>query len=216
MKPTKTIIKLSYDIVSPWSYFAYEILKRYRTEWNLEIILNPIWLGAVMIGSGNSPPMTVPNKGKYMSRNRSIKYNHPSQFPTNTLKVMRILRIIQQLSPSKLESSTNKLYEAMFITGSQIEDLSITKSILTPILNSSTLDQYISLSETNECKSAMKQAAQELVEKGAFGFPWLEVVKPDGDRLTIFGSDRFEFLAHWLGVKWYGPSFNHTNLQTKL
>ncbi|KAA1072779.1 hypothetical protein PGT21_031306 [Puccinia graminis f. sp. tritici] len=38
-------IRLSYDLVSPWSYFAYVVLKRYRPIWDFELILNPVWLG---------------------------------------------------------------------------------------------------------------------------------------------------------------------------
>ncbi|KAH9819673.1 thioredoxin-like protein [Melampsora americana] len=203
----KTIIKLSYDIVSPWSYLAYEILKRYRNEWNFELILNPIWLGAIMIGSGNTPPMRVPNK---------VEYHHPKNFPTNTLYLMRLLRIIQKLSPDKLEKSTDKLYEAMFITRKPLEDLSKTKSILTDLINSSVLEDYITLSTQEESKRSMRESAEELVKNGAFGFPWIEVIKPNGDQLHVFGSDRFEFLANWLGVKWLGPSFNQTHFQSKL
>ncbi|KAH9467879.1 hypothetical protein Pst134EA_011497 [Puccinia striiformis f. sp. tritici] len=38
-------IRLSYDIVSPWSYFAYVVLKRYRPLWDFDLILNPVYLG---------------------------------------------------------------------------------------------------------------------------------------------------------------------------
>lgn len=220
---TKPIIKLSYDIVSPWSYFAYEILKRYRNEWNIELVLNPIWLGSVMIGSGNTPPMQVPNKGKHMNKEIDLmadffklEYHHPKKFPTNTLHLMRLLRIIQHSSPNKLEQSTDKLYEAMFIKSKDLEDLTICQEILSPLFPSSTIKEYITTSKLEEHKSSMKQAAEELVKNGAFGFPWIEVLKPNGDQLSVFGSDRFEFLAHWLGVQWYGPAFNATNSKSKL
>ncbi|WAQ83719.1 hypothetical protein PtA15_4A167 [Puccinia triticina] len=58
-------IRLSYDIVSPWSYFAYVVLKRYRPIWDFDLILNPVYLGGVMKGSKNTPPFAAPNKREH-------------------------------------------------------------------------------------------------------------------------------------------------------
>ncbi|KAG0151999.1 hypothetical protein CROQUDRAFT_650585 [Cronartium quercuum f. sp. fusiforme G11] len=220
---SKTIIKLSYDIVSPWSYLAYIVLKRYQAYWNFELVLNPVWLGAVMIAAKNSPPMQVPNKGKHMNEELplmaeffKVKYRQPIKFPANTLYAMRLLRILHKAAPDKLESSTERLWEAMFITGKPIEDSDSIKTVLLSDFHPTELDEYIELSKLGQHKASMKQAAEDLVHLGAFGFPWIEITKPNGEKLKIFGSDRFEFLANWLGVKWHGPCLDQDIVKSKM
>jgi glutathione S-transferase kappa 1 len=61
-----TRITLYYDCVSPYSWLAFEFLLSKAKSWNFELILKPIFLGAVMKSSGNLPPAFVPWKGQYM------------------------------------------------------------------------------------------------------------------------------------------------------
>ena len=55
-------VEIFFDIVSVYSYFAVEILERYRKAWDLTIVYRPFFLGGVMVAAGNRPPATVPNK----------------------------------------------------------------------------------------------------------------------------------------------------------
>jgi glutathione S-transferase kappa 1 len=48
-----TRITLYYDCVSPYSWLAFEFLLSKAKSWNFELILKPIFLGAVMKSSGN-------------------------------------------------------------------------------------------------------------------------------------------------------------------
>jgi len=50
-------------------------LLRLKPVWNFELVLEPRWLGAVMIASGNKPPAELPNRGDYM-HNQDI-VSHP-------------------------------------------------------------------------------------------------------------------------------------------
>ncbi len=52
----KLKIELFYDCLSPYSWLAFEVLHRYKKIWNFELELKPIFLGAVMKGSNNTPP----------------------------------------------------------------------------------------------------------------------------------------------------------------
>lgn len=88
-----TKITLYFDIESPFSLFAYELLLRYCSSllsrypgdgyeqhhcntlsqatlqcrhekaWNVELILRPVLLGGLFHTTGNSPPGSVPIKG---------------------------------------------------------------------------------------------------------------------------------------------------------
>ncbi|OAV99142.1 hypothetical protein PTTG_02889 [Puccinia triticina 1-1 BBBD Race 1] len=209
-------IRLSYDIVSPWSYFAYVVLKRYRPIWDFDLILNPVYLGGVMKGSKNTPPFAAPNKLKkmneeipLMSKFLGVKCAVPrGPFPFNTLPIMRFLKVVQEKAPDRLEASTDKLYEVVFENKVEVSDniAGVLGSLSPAPFEASALEEYVRLSSSTETKERVKQDAERLVAEGAFGFPWLEVCKPDGQRLTIFGSDRFEFLADWLGQEWKGPN----------
>lgn len=209
-------IRLSYDIVSPWSYFAYVVLKRYRPIWDFDLLLNPVWLGGVMKASKNTPPFAVPNKFKkmldeipLMSKFFGVKCSVPAgPFPVNTLPIMRFLAVVQEKDPGRLEALTDRLYELMFENQLKApDDMGAVFGALSPAsLEAAKLDEYVRLSRAEEAKERVKQEALQLVDQGAFGFPWLEICTPDEKRLTIFGSDRFEFLAHWLGKEWKGPN----------
>lgn len=61
-------IVLALDCVSPWSYIAFHVLKRYADKWPIHIEWHPASLAYVMKYANNQPPVTVPNKGKHMLR----------------------------------------------------------------------------------------------------------------------------------------------------
>lgn len=42
----------------------------------MDLVLKPVFLGGVMNAAGNKPPITVPNKGKWM--NQSVRGSPPS------------------------------------------------------------------------------------------------------------------------------------------
>ena len=42
-------LELFYDIVSPYSYFAFECLERYRARWQIDLVLRPAFLGGVIM-----------------------------------------------------------------------------------------------------------------------------------------------------------------------
>lgn len=61
-----TTITLYFDTVSPYSWLAFEYLLKHQSNWNYKLILKPIFLGAIMKESQNTPPGLIPNKGRYM------------------------------------------------------------------------------------------------------------------------------------------------------
>ena len=48
--PAKKTIQLFYDVVSPYSWFAFEILCRYKTKWPIDLQLKPIFNGGLLAG----------------------------------------------------------------------------------------------------------------------------------------------------------------------
>jgi len=206
---------------SPWSYFAYVVLKRYRPIWDFDLVLNPVWLGGVMSASKNVPPFAVPNKFQkmrdeipLMAKFFAVKCVLPQgPFPFNTLQIMRFLKVVQEKAPDSLEGMTDKLYELVF--SKQVRVGGVFEALTPGPLGAAQVAEYVEQSGRQETKEAVRRDVERLVAQGAFGFPWLEIFlpcnhrphdHPDAPALTLFGSDRFEFLAHWLGKEWKGPN----------
>ncbi len=55
-----------FDYVSPYSYLGDSQIPGLVERTGCELVHRPFFLGGVMNASGNSPPATVPAKGKYM------------------------------------------------------------------------------------------------------------------------------------------------------
>ncbi|KAG8688439.1 Glutathione S-transferase kappa 1 [Ceratobasidium sp. 394] len=119
MVPPRISIKLCYDIVSPYSYLAFEALTRYRDIWNIDLELCPFYLGGVMTAAGNSPPMSVKRKGVFLvtdvgrlagEAGLTIKINWGG-FPPNSIQCARFLRVYKdEASPEELEKVTRHLF----------------------------------------------------------------------------------------------------------
>lgn len=101
-------------ILSPYAYMGVEILRRYRDFWGgrVDVEFIPFFLGGIMVGAKNRPPISVPGnhllkvdvnvvlaKGvhttKDMARSGKImgmpKFCQPSIFPIQSYKVECIL-----------------------------------------------------------------------------------------------------------------------------
>ncbi|GAA5949923.1 hypothetical protein JCM3765_007740 [Sporobolomyces pararoseus] len=214
-------ITLCFDIVSPWSLFAYKILQRYKNAWGYKLVLKPRFLGGVMVTSGNKPPITVKNKGIWMNKSdmplfaemSNIPYNFPETFPINTIHVMRFLRAIEKAQPDKLEKVTDFFWDLVWTrTGGHsakeaIDPAFFSKKIVaSKVLTEEEVKKLIEISQTDEIKEALKSEAADLVNKeGAFGFPWIIVEKEGGKKRHFFGADRFEHIAFYLEKSWDGP-----------
>ncbi|GAA5908992.1 uncharacterized protein JCM6883_002574 [Sporobolomyces salmoneus] len=215
-----TQITICLDIVSPWSYFAYYILKRYRKAWDFELIIKPYFLGGVMQASGNQPPLKIKNKGIWMNKvdlplfaeMSGIPYTFPETFPINTIHIMRFLRAVEQAQPEKLEQTTDFFWELVWnrkegpTAKDAIDPSFFSKKLVSAnVFTEEEVKKLVELSQSGEIKDALKNEAGKLVEeKGAFGFPWIIVEKDSGKR-SFFGADRFEHIAFYLGKEWDGP-----------
>ncbi|GAA5930304.1 hypothetical protein JCM3775_004357 [Rhodotorula graminis] len=211
---------LYYDVVSPWSVFAYAVLKRYRKHWNMDIVLKPVFLGGVMAASGNQPPLKIPNKGKWMNRVDmplaaeffEVPYTFPAKFPINTIHCMRLLRAIEEHTPDKLEKATDLFFAAIWqpTSGKTAEDAVVPANFPAMLaqgnlFSQAEIDKVVAASTSDEVKALLKTDSQKLVDEGAFGFPWIVLERDSGEKRSFFGSDRFEAMAFWLGKEYKGP-----------
>ncbi|XP_034067252.1 glutathione S-transferase kappa 1-like [Gymnodraco acuticeps] len=217
---SRKVIELFFDVVSPYSWLAFEVMCRYRKVWNIELRLRPTFLGGVMQGSGNKPPGLVPNKFLYMGKdlNRLSEYfNVPlkppadvpeAMFKKGSLNAMRFVTAVQEMEKSgdeRVERVSRELWRRIWYEDRDItEPASLSEAAMKAGLSDSEIKKALELCNSQEVKEKLKSATEEALDYGAFGFP-LVVCHLNGKPELFFGSDRFELLAHCIGEKWLGP-----------
>jgi len=135
MEGSKKIrIEFFYDCISPFSYFAFVTLMRYRDVWhNTEIVLRPFLLAVVMAKTGNLPPLARPWAGATAKEQaqhlqRSVAFfNVPGMLdaPTNffgpdgpadprglarDFRYQRLLMAVSRRYPDSLEAVTGQMF----------------------------------------------------------------------------------------------------------
>ncbi|KAL2018048.1 hypothetical protein VTK56DRAFT_1314 [Thermocarpiscus australiensis] len=93
-------ITLYVDTVSPFAYEAYYILRHDDVFKACDITYVPVFLGGLMQKCGNTAPLKIKNKDKWINTERlrwarafsiPITVPLPPDFPANTLPIMRAL-----------------------------------------------------------------------------------------------------------------------------
>ncbi|KAM9852187.1 glutathione S-transferase kappa 1-like [Aulostomus maculatus] len=228
---SKKVIELFYDVVSPYSWLAFEVMCRYRNVWNIELKLRPAFLGGIMQGSGNKPPGLVPNKFMYMTTdlNRLAEYfNVPLQAPADpfeamfqkgSLSAMRFVTAVQERETGgdkKVEQVSRELWRRIWSEDKDITDPgSLSEAAKFAGLTDTEIQELQKLCTSQEIKDKLKSTTQVALDHGAFGFPVM-LCHVKGKSEMFFGSDRFELLAHCIGEKWLGPQPEKSTATAKL
>ncbi|MBW1884984.1 MAG: 2-hydroxychromene-2-carboxylate isomerase [Deltaproteobacteria bacterium] len=190
--------KLEYffDYVSPFSYLADSQLPDLLARTGAEIEYRPFLLGGIMKATGNSPPFTVPAKGRYTAVDTARWATHygitmggNEHFPINTVLPMRVALVLQQLGG--FEAFHKSIFPAMWGEGANIAD----PEVLTVLIEKAGANatQVLEQTKTQEIKDALRKNTDEAVERGAFGAPTFFV----GDEM-FFGNDRLNFVEQAL------------------
>lgn len=203
-----------FDIVSPYSWIAWEVLLRYEKQWNLFITVQPVFLGGVMHLAGNRPPAELPARGKYLRQDlqRSSQYYgmslvFPSHFPLKTLKCMRLLVAIQKDVPELMRDAMSEFWKLYWSLGEDVTDEKVQMEVLQRIgCDSETSQKLIKKASSPIAKETLSRTTKEAVDQGAFGLPVMLVTNASkGKTEFFFGSDRFHHIAVFLGKSYEGP-----------
>lgn len=214
------MVEFFYDIVSPYSWLAFEVLCRYRNVWNIDLKFKPAYLGGVMHGSGNRPPGIIPNKFLYMTKDLErvsgyfgVPLNPPSNvfevmFEKGTLNTMRFVTAVTEKEKDGdvlVERVSRELWKRIWSTDQDVtQPASLIEAGLKAGLSANELEEILTLSKSQPIKDKLKSVTQEALDYQCFGFP-STVCHVNGKAELFFGSDRFELMAHCIGEKWVGP-----------
>ncbi|KAH8595761.1 putative glutathione S-transferase kappa 1 [Bisporella sp. PMI_857] len=205
------------DISSFYSYLAIKYLQKNRDilkTHDVTINFIPIFLGGVNVGSGNKPPWSLPAKAAYgqFDSARAKKYHGmedievPNFFPPLTILPQRAMCYIKaSYSNEKFEEAWLAIFHALWIPPQKNVCLpeSLKEALAgTKLFSETEVEEIMKGATQQEWKDKLTNNTKDVLEKGAFGAPWMWVRNAEGKEEPFFGSDRFHFMWEFLGLPW--------------
>ena len=182
-----------FDVGSPTAYLAHNRLKQLKLEYGCSVIYHPVLLGGLFKASGNSSPVTVPAKGRYMmmedlprfAKLYNVPLNTNPHFPINTLNLMR--GAVSALNEAYFDTYIDTIFNAIWVESRNMGDI----DTVIEVLSDAGLDAESILDATQnpEVKQQLISNTEQAVERGLFGAPTMFV---DGE--MFFGQDRLQFV----------------------
>jgi len=185
-------VEFFFDFGSPTSYLAWRRLTALQASHGLTINYRPFLLGGVFKATGNSSPVMVPAKGKYMladmarfAKKHCVDMNMNPFFPVNTLPLMRGAHAAKTLGC--FDDYVKAVFEALWIDAKNMGD----PAVIGEVLTSAGLDAaaLMELTQDPAIKQTLITVTEEAIERGAFGAPTMFM---DGE--MYFGQDRVNFI----------------------
>ena len=125
-----------YDYGSPAAYLAWARLDDLEARTGAKAVRTPVLLGGIFQSTGNSAPITVPLKGKYLFVDLARwakKFGTPlqmnPQFPINTLNFMRAAVGLQLREPERLAAFDAAMFHAMWRDAKPMADLATWRTV---------------------------------------------------------------------------------------
>ena len=182
-----------FDVGSPTAYLAHNRLKQLKLEYGSSVIYHPVLLGGLFKASGNSSPVTVPAKGRYMmmedlprfAKLYNVPLNTNPHFPINTLNLMR--GAVSALNEAYFDTYIDTIFNSIWVESRNMGDI----DTVIEVLSDAGLDakSIIEATQNPEVKQELISNTEQAVERGLFGAPTMFV---DGE--MFFGQDRLQFV----------------------
>ncbi len=186
-----------FDFGSPTAYLAHNRLQQLSKQYPLEVKYIPILLGGVFKSTGNTSPVAIPAKGKYMleydlprfAARYSVELNFNPHFPINTLTLMRAA--IAAMHLKCFDDYLDPAFNAIWVQQKNMGDPEVVAEVLT----GAGLDAAALLlkAQDPEVKAELVANTEAAVARGVFGAPTLFM-----DGAMYFGQDRFDFIEEAL------------------
>ena len=196
---TKTV-EFFFDVGSPAAYLAFTQLPRIAGETAATLIWRPMLLGGVFKATGNTSPVLLPAKGRWMMQDLArcaerlgVPLKMPADFPINTLTLMRGAAGMQLKHPQDFVRYVAAVFEGVFARGLAMGDA----DVVATVLGDAGFDaaEFQALTADPLVKQALIANTDEAVARGVFGAPTMFV-----DEEMHFGQDRLDFVARALGA----------------
>ena len=190
-------LEFFFDFMSPPTYLAWTQLPGIVARTGADVVWRPMLTLGLFQATGNRPPMTVPNKGKYSGMDLQ-RFARRYGVPLNPNPHMMTLKIVPPLRGAFVaqERGEFEAYAKAMFEGMHVKGLNIGEADVWPVLLSEAgLDvaAYQAGIEREDIKEKLKANVQEAADRGAFGAPTFFV---DGE--MFWGQDRLDFVEEAL------------------
>ena len=179
-----------YDFISPYSYIAHKKISELKKKTNIKFNYKGVLLGGLHKIGGITAPFFINTKAKFMIRDckmvtkkLNLKFTFNSNFPINSLKLMRGTLVIDDKIK---EIYIDKIFDAYWGDGLNLSDEIIFNKILAELNINKTLF-YKNIREL-KIKEKLKRNTNDAHDKGVFGAPTYIVNKK-----IFWGQDRLEY-----------------------
>ena len=184
-------LEFYFDFVSPYSYLAYQEIKKIEKKESTRMKYKPILLGGLHNLHGIKAPAFVPAKAKFMIRDckmiaekNKVKFKFNSYFPIRTLNLMRGVLIAQE--DDIQDFYINKIFDSIWRDGLNMNDQIIVEKVVKNMdINPKT---FFLRASGQSIKTLLKNKTDEAYGKGVFGAPTFYI-----NNKIFWGQDRLEF-----------------------
>ena len=170
--------KFIFAIGSPKTYLVYKLLPGIEKRTNTKAEYVPVLLGGIFKSINNVSPIesfkTVPAKGKYddldtarFVKKHNIAFNFNSNFPINTLNLMRGAIFAQE--NGIFDKYVEVIFKSMWVDNKKMDDLEVIQTVL--LENGLPVKAIFEGTQDEKIKDKLIKNTSEAVEKGVFGAP---------------------------------------------
>ncbi|KAI9818110.1 MAG: hypothetical protein M1827_000735 [Pycnora praestabilis] len=194
----KPKLTLFIDTVSPFAYLAFYITTTSPIFKDCDVTYIPIFLGGVMKACGNTAPINIKNKDKWINIERlrwarlfniPIAETPPEGFPPLTLGVQRALCALTLTNPERLIETTAALYKELWVERKVIHKPDALLSILQRVLGEAEGKATMEKSTSDEAKKLLTANTEKALQQGCFGLPWFIATNAEGKEESYWGFD---------------------------
>ena len=188
-------LEFYFDYISPYSHIANAAVKQLKETTGATVDIRPMFLGAIMQGSGNRPPATVPAKGAYMlkdldrcAKRHGLTIRMNPHFPMVNTRTLLRTTVGMAGDPAEQQRFIDTCFRYMWETPEALnpgEEASVRAMCEAEGFDFAEIQR---LAEDEASKAGMKANTDTAMARGAFGAPTFFV----GDEM-FFGHDRLDY-----------------------
>ncbi len=185
-------LEFLYDIVSVPTYLAWTRIPALAEATGAEVVMTPVFCGAIFKAIGNEGPLGIPAKRAWYkgdmelwARHLGVPLKESPHWPVLSLPVMRGVFVAEERG--ERDAYLKAMFEANFLFARNLNEPDEVRSTL--VEAGLDAEAYFAGIQRDDVKDRLRKNTDGAVARGAFGVPTFFV----GERM-FFGQDRLHFV----------------------